>query len=309
MMQRRTLLLAAGASTLLAACGGSDSDPSLLARVQNDPELGILAEAVAAAGLGGTLDGAGPFTLFAPTDAAFAALLSELGVSKDDLLGDVGLLTAVLSYHLLDSRVVAADVPVGLPVTTVQGGFFKPAKAVAGGLEIVDGRNRVAGIVATDVHADNGVLHKLDRVLLPADKNIVQTAIASAPEFSILVEAVVAAGLVDALSAPTPLLTVFAPTDAAFADLLTALGISKAELLANTTLLTTVLTYHVVPSLVLAAAVPLDTDITTLQGGSFQVDDTLTITDATGGRAAIVATDVLTSNGAIHVIDKVLLPA
>lgn len=306
-MNRRNLLLAASAAPLLAACGGGH-DPSLQARVQTDPDLSILAEAVAAAGLGSTLDGSGSFTLFAPTNAAFAALLTELGVAKSALLADTALLTSVLGYHLLGSRVVAADVPVGLPVTTTQGGFFKPAAATGGGLSIVDGRNRVTGVVATDLLADNGVLHKTDRVLLPADKTLVQTA-QSLPDFSILVEAVAAAGLVDALSQPSPLLTVFAPTNAAFASLLSTLGIGKAQLLADTALLNSVLTYHVVPGLVLKAQVPLNAAIATLQGGSFRVDASLTITDATGGRAGMAATDVLTRNGVIHVIDKVLLPA
>ena len=154
--------------------------------------------------------------------------------------------------------------------------------------------------------ASNGVIHVIDKVLLPANKTIVQTAQA-APDFSILVEAVVAADLVDALSAPGPL-TVFAPTNAAFADLLAELGLTKEQLLANRALLTQVLTYHVVNGRVLKADVPVGQPITTLQGETFSVDSSLTITDQRSRRAAIVATDVLASNGVIHVIDKVILP-
>jgi uncharacterized surface protein with fasciclin (FAS1) repeats len=142
-------------------------------------------------------------------------------------------------------------------------------------------------------------------VLLPADKNIVATA-QSLPDFSILVEAVVAAGLVDALSAEGPF-TVFAPTNDAFAALLTELGVSKDDLLASTDLLTAVLTYHVVPGRVLASGVPIGADITTLQGATFSVDASLAITDGRERMANIVATDVLTSNGVIHVIDSVIL--
>ncbi|MFX8024180.1 fasciclin domain-containing protein, partial [Acinetobacter baumannii] len=90
--------------------------------------------------------------------------------------------------------------------------------------------NRSSRIIQTDVQASNGIVHAVDKVLLPADKTIVQTAQAL-PQFSILVEAVVAAGLQNALSAPGPL-TVFAPTNDAFAALLTELGISKSALLA-----------------------------------------------------------------------------
>ena len=147
----------------------------------------------------------------------------------------------------------------------------------------------------------------LFRSLLPADKNIVQTA-QSISDFSLLVDAVVAAGLVDALSAPGPF-TVFAPTNAAFAAALTELGVTQEALFADTALLTAVLTYHVVPGRVFKAQVPLNTPITTLQGATFSIGSDLAITDQAGREANITATDVMTSNGVIHVIDKVILPS
>jgi uncharacterized surface protein with fasciclin (FAS1) repeats len=127
------------------------------------------------------------------------------------------------------------------------------------------------------------------------------------PQFSLLVEAVVAADLVDALSAAGPL-TVFAPTNDAFAALLTELGTTKDALFADKPLLTAVLTYHVLNGRVLKADVPVGPAITTLQGASFSVDGTLAITDGQGRKSNITATDVLTSNGVIHVVDKVILP-
>jgi uncharacterized surface protein with fasciclin (FAS1) repeats len=171
---------------------------------------------------------------------------------------------------------------------------------------ITDGRNRISKITATDVQASNGVIHLVDKVLLPGDKTIVQTAQAI-PDFSILVEAVVAADLAATLSQPGPF-TVFAPTNAAFAALLTELGLTKEQLLADKPLLVKVLTYHVLSGAVLKADVPLGTAVTTLQGDTLTVDATLAITDQRGRRAAITATDVLNSNGVIHVIDKVILP-
>jgi uncharacterized surface protein with fasciclin (FAS1) repeats len=190
------------------------------------------------------------------------------------------------------------------------GGIFK-IDAVGSTLTITDGRNRSSHITATDVAASNGVIHVVDTVLLPADKTVVETAIALAggnpAEFTVLVDAVVAAGLVDTLNGAGPF-TVFAPTDAAFANLLADLGLTKDELLANTALLTKVLTYHVVSGEVLKAEVPLNTPITTLEGETFSVDANLAITDQSGATAHITATDVLASNGVIHVIDKVLLP-
>ncbi|MBX3605505.1 MAG: fasciclin domain-containing protein [Piscinibacter sp.] len=292
----------------VAACGGGDDHPpgTVVQVAQGDARFSILAEAVVAADLGATLSAAGPYTVFAPTNDAFAALLTELGVTKAQLLADKPLLTAVLQYHVLAARVLRADVPLGQAVTPLAGGIFK-VDAAGADLVITDGRNRTARIVQTDVPASNGVIHAVDKVLLPADKTIVQTAIAN-PSFSILVEAVVAANLVDTLSGDGPF-TVFAPTDAAFADLLAELGITKDALLADTALLTEVLTYHVVPGRVLKAGVPVGTPIATVQGDTFTVNGSLAITDQRARVANIAATDVLASNGVIHVIDKVILPA
>ena len=299
-------LALAGMTSFLAACGGGDDHPSTtLAVAQNDSRFTILVEAVNAAGLAGTLSGPGPITVFAPTNDAFAALLAELGVSKDALLANKPLLTAVLTYHVLPARVEKAAVPAGKAITTAQGGIFK-IDAVGSNLVITDGRNRKSTITATDIGAGNGVVHVVDKVLLPADKTIVQTALAL-PQFSILVEAVLAARLDGALSGTGPF-TVFAPTNDAFAALLAELGITKAALLADTALLTKVLTYHVIPSRVLKAEVPVGTAVKTLQGDTLTVDATLAITDQRGRKAAITGTDVLASNGVIHVIDKVILP-
>lgn len=300
-------LAALTALSLVAACGGGDDDQRNVVQVaQGDSRFGILAEAVTAADLATTLSGPGPFTVFAPTNDAFAALLTELGVTKDQLLANKPLLTAVLKYHVLPSKVDKSAVALGQPITPLDGGIFK-VDQVGTDLVITDGRNRASKIVVTDVAASNGVIHAVDKVLLPADKNIVQTAAAN-PSFSILVEAVTAAHLEGTLSGTGPF-TVFAPTDAAFGALLTELGITKAQLLADTALLTKVLTYHVVPSRVLKAQVPVGAPITTAQGETFTVNASLAITDRRGRIASISATDVLASNGVIHVIDKVILPA
>lgn len=315
-LKRLALFATFGFTAALAGCW-ADDDPSpappvsIVATAQADPNLSTLVEALTAADLVTTLNGPGPFTVFAPTNDAFAALLAELGLTKEELFADKELLTAVLTYHVLSGEVPAADVPLGDPITTLQGGYFKVDQS-GSDLVITDGRNRTSKITATDIEATNGVIHVVDTVLLPADKNIVETAVAlaagSPPEFTILVEAVTAAGLAETLSGTGPF-TLFAPTDAAFADLLTELGITKEELLADTPLLTQVLTYHVVPGLVLKAQVPVGTPITTVEGGTFTVNSSLAITDESGRTSNITQTDVLASNGVIHVIDKVLLPA
>lgn len=310
-IQRAGLTAAIVASTLLAGCWGSDSnDPKNIVEVaQDDPNLSLLVEAVVAADLTSTLSADGTLTVFAPTNDAFNALFTELGITKDALFADKALLTSVLTYHVLGTEVKAAGIPVGKPITTLQGSYFKIDGTP---LAITDGRNRVSGIAKTDIDASNGVIHVVDQVLLPPDKTVVGTAAALAatdpPEFTLLVEALQTTGLDGTLNGTGPF-TVFAPTDAAFAALLTELGLTKDELFADTALLSSVLTYHVVPALVLKADVPVGPAITTVQGGTFTIDGSLQITDTQGRVSQITTTDVLASNGVIHVIDKVLLPA
>jgi len=309
MRQWIKLLVVAASATFLAACGSDDDNApapvNIVETAQADSRFSILVEAVVAADLAGTLSGPGPLTVFAPTNDAFAALLAELGVTKAQLLADKALLTQVLTYHVLPGKVLKADVPAGKAITTVQGGIFK-VDVMGSDLVITDGRNRTAKITATDLIATNGVIHVVDKVILPADKNVVQTAQAL-PDFSILVEAVVAANLQGTLSGSGPF-TVFAPTNAAFAALLAELGVTKDQLLADVPLLTRVLTYHVVNGRVLKADVPVGAAIATVEGGTFTVDASLAITDQRGRQSGIVATDVLSSNGVIHVVDRVLLP-
>jgi transforming growth factor-beta-induced protein len=283
---------------------------------QGNNDFSILVDAVVAAGLVDTLGGPGPFTVFAPTNAAFAALLAELNVTAEQLLADKALLTSVLTYHVLPGRVLAADIREGAQPATVQGQTF--TLGLAGGPSITDANGRKAAIVATNLQASNGVIHVIDKVLLPMAEasppppapgpNIVQVA-QSLPDFSILVEAVVAAGLVDTLSGTGPF-TVFAPDNAAFASLLAELGITKEQLLANKPLLTTVLTYHVLPAKVLAADIREGAQVDTVQGQVFTLSlaGGAAITDAQARTARIVATDVAASNGVIHVIDTVILP-
>ena len=271
-----------------------------------NPDFSLLVQALDAAGLAGTLGGAGPFTVFAPTNAAFNALLQELGITSQALLADRALLTQVLTYHVLSPQLVRkADIRPGRAVTPLQGAFFK-IDVTGDSATIVDGRNRSSRIVATDVAATNGVIHVVDRVLLPPNRTVVQTAQAL-PDFSLLVEAVVAADLAATLSQPGPF-TVLAPTNAAFVALLQELGTTKEALFADKALLRQVLTYHVVAGVVLKADVPVGPPVATLQSQTFTVDATLGVTDQRARRARLTTTDVLASNGVIHVLDRVILP-
>lgn len=312
-------------ATLVSGCGDDDeptvNEPgSIVETAQATPSLSTLVAAVQFASdnddLVTLLSSPGTLTVFAPTNAAFDALAVELtgtpGATGADLLtaANKPLLRSVLQYHVLTTTVNAAGIPFGKPITSAEGSVFKIDTGSPP--TITDGRNRLSKITATDIEASNGVVHLIDKVILPADKNIVQTAQALAAgspgEFGILVEAVVAADLATTLSGPGPF-TVFAPTDAAFAALLAELGVTKSALLADKPLLTKVLTYHVVSGRVFKADVPVGTPIGTVQTGTFSVSAALAITDARSRTSKIVGTDTLTSNGVIHVIDKVLLPA
>ncbi len=177
-MKRKFLkyVLAASALLGLAACGGSDDTPAattpaptktVVELAQATPDLSILVEAVVAADLATTLSGAGPFTVFAPTNAAFVAALTELNLTKAQLLDPTqkARLVKILTYHVVAGKVLKAQVPVGAPITTVQGGKFTVDAALA----ITDESTppRKSNITATDILATNGVVHLIDKVILP----------------------------------------------------------------------------------------------------------------------------------------------
>lgn len=301
---RRSVLLSLMAVPSLALISGcSDDDTNLWEYVQAQSDLKTLTLAIRTAGLSDAVS-ASPRTLFAPTDQAFDALLAELGITADALLGNTALLTAVLSYHLIGKAQTKAEWISGKAIEPVGGGFFK--LETGDSVVLTDGRNRTSRATQTDVIVNNGVLHRIDRVLLPANRNIVETA-QSVSQVSTLVTAIQAAGLVTALSAAGPF-TVFAPVNSAFSALLTELGITLDALLADTTLLTKVLTYHVVPARALKADIVPGQAITSLQGQTFVIDATLKVNDASTRTTSILATDTLASNGVIHLIDRVLLP-
>ncbi len=329
-------ILAASAVSLLAACGSDDHEVapaqpvSILATAQATPDLSSLVAAVQFASdnndLVNLLGSAGTLTTFAPTNAAFDALAKKLTGNANARAVDIlipankALVKSVLQYHVLTSTVASTAIPFGKAITPAGGGFFK-IDLVANKPVITDGRNGKSNITTTDIKASNGVVHLIDAVLLPADKTVVQTAIASTPEFTSLVAALQFASdggdLVTTLSGTGPF-TVFAPTNAAFDALaveLTGNAAAKGpDILvpANKALVRSVLTYHVVAARVLKADITLNTPITTVQGKTFVIQATtaggVTITDGRNRVSNITATDVLNSNGVIHVIDKVILP-
>jgi uncharacterized surface protein with fasciclin (FAS1) repeats len=253
-----------------------------------------LIAAVQAAGLEKTLRSKGPFTVFAPTDEAFAKLPEG---TVEALLADPEALANILLYHVVPGKVMAADVSDGLEAETAQGSSVRFA-IHSDGAPAIEG----ALITATDIEAFNGVIHVIDSVILPP-KDIVDTAI-EAGSFTTLVAAVQAAGLEEALRGEGPF-TVFAPTDAAFAAL--PAGTVESLLAEPEGALKDILLYHVLSGKVMAADVTDGLEAETLLGKmvSFALHSNGAVT-INGAR--IIVTDIRTSNGVIHVIDAVILP-
>ena len=332
MKRTTTTRLAAGlvAGVLaLTACGsdGNDADVATTeAEAAEAAEVGTIVDvavaagtfdtlvaAVSAAGLAETLSGEGPFTVFAPTDDAFAALPAGL-VDALLLPENEAALVAVLTYHVLGAEVPSSDVATG-SVETLQGEE----------IELVAGENGVtvngANVIAVDVEASNGVIHVIDSVLVPPSIDATALLVADAMEseamevgtivdvaveagsFNTLVAAVTAADLAETLSGEGPF-TVFAPTDEAFAAL--PAGLVDALLLPeNKDALVAVLTYHVLGAEVPSSDVATGS-VETLQGEEIELvasDDGVTVNGAN-----VIAVDVEASNGVIHVIDAVLVP-
>ena len=275
------------------------------------------------------------FTVFAPTNDAFDALLADLGITAAELLAREDL-ADILLYHVLDfeaDEAAVANLGTGSAVPALGGDSYLSINS--------DGifLNGTSEVVATDIAADNGVVHVIDGVLLPASQDIVDIAVAASTanegaEFTQLVAALTAVSentqtdLIAALKGDGPF-TVFAPTDAAFQALYDAVGdqdqdndadINDLVAAVGLETIATVLQYHVYSGRVFSTDIPNVLDgnesvtLTPLAGGTWDLNSDLTITPADAALsvglddAAIVGTDILATNGVIHTIDQVILP-
>ncbi|MCY2959099.1 MAG: fasciclin domain-containing protein [Planctomycetota bacterium] len=255
-----------------------------------------LATALGAAGLVDTLKGEGPFTVFAPTDEAFAKVPREV---LADLLKpeNKAKLVDVLTYHVVAGKVLAADVVKLKSAGTVNG--QRVDIRVVEGTVSIDG----AKVTKTDIQCSNGVIHVIDSVILPSSMNLVETA-SRAGTFKTLLAAATAAGLAETLMKDGPF-TILAPTDEAFAKLPagTVESLLKPE---NKEKLANILKLHVISGRVFADQVVKMTEAPTLAGRKLTIvanRDGVTI-----GGAKVTATDIDAKNGVIHVIDTVILP-
>ena len=279
--------------------GGEAAGSDIVSAALLDGRFGILAKALTEAKLVGTLQGKGPFTVFAPTDEAFKKLPKG---TVETLLKPENReqLEAVLTYHVVSGSVDLSGALAAKQANTVQGAPVKIAFA--------DGRVRVndAAILNADVQCSNGIIHVIDSVILPPkSSNNIASVAKRAGNFNTLLAAIEAAGLTDVLTSDQPV-TVLAPTDAAFAALPkgTVEALLKPE---NRDKLVSILSLHAIAGKVSAGDTLNVGKVRSINGGSLDfgiVDGFFRVNGAT-----IVKTDIQCDNGVIHVIDAVILPS
>lgn len=279
--------------------------------------LTTLLDAVTAAGLGNALLNTPQMTVFAPTNAAFTAALQAYGAANLNQLvakiGGISNLQTVLGFHVVPAAAFSFELSPTNTFTTLAGQQLTVTRT-ASGVTVRDALGNTANVVTPDVAISNGVVHVIDRVLLPTIDlpNVVEAA--QAANLTVLLQAVTAAGLGNALLSQESM-TVFAPTNQAFTNLLQALNLNSLQELINALgvdAVTKVLGFHVVPatafSFNLAAGAQ---EVPTLAGEMLTVTRTgnnVTVTDKAGNTFNVVAADVAIENGVVHVIDGVLLP-
>ncbi|NJL93517.1 MAG: fasciclin domain-containing protein [Anaerolineae bacterium] len=302
------------------------------------PEFTTLLTAVQAADpavLEALSDPEAELTVFAPTDAAFAALIEALGEEAfGEIVADQEALTGILLFHVVEGAAMSSDVVALLEETegffsveSLNGQYIDVELTEEGGITI-DGAN--LNLEMVDIEASNGVIHVIDAVILPEDRTIAEIVVDAAgmgemmeddmemePEFTTLLTAVGAAdpAVLETLSDPEAELTVFAPTDAAFAALVEALGQEAFDgIVADPAALTNILLYHVVPSIVYSGDLGEMMEETEAMELTVEMANgaTATITVSEEGAfindAEIIVTDIDAVNGVIHVIDAVIVP-
>lgn len=322
--------LCAALSVSLSACNDDDDDapatPSqnIVQVAQSNAEFSTLVAAVTKADLVSTLSGAGPFTVFAPTNQAFAKLAppfnSAASISAITDAAQISQLRGILLYHVVGANIKAADIAAGASSQTTA----RPASMV-GGASTNDNTlyisknstgvflNGATKVVTPDVSASNGTIHAIDNVLMPPTQTIAQLVTASAnatmPEFTYLLEALkrpAAAAVLAAAGDPSANVTVFAPTDAAFRALL---GSTPLSVVSDSDLLA-ILSLHVVGSGRVFSSDLASGTVSTL-GGNITVASAgngFTVQGGSGTAADIAAANVLATNGVVHVIDQVIQP-
>jgi len=291
----------------VSSCKDEDDNPmpeqelDIVELAKATPVLSTLVTAIETANLASTLKGPGPFTVFAPTNAAFDKLPDGV---LDDLLANPDILADILKYHVVSGNVLSTDLSTGDVNTLLDG---KSISVEVNGSSVT--LNGLASVIGADVEASNGVVHLIDEVLIPPDfelpkDNIVEIA-AATPELSILVEALTKfPDLVNVLSNDGTL-TVFAPTNDAFVALLAAIGQTELDDVTES-VLRKILEYHVISSAAIMSTDLSDGDeATTVSGEDVSVvinDDGVFISGA-----KVNTPDIEASNGIIHIVESVMV--
>lgn len=304
-MKKRTLILGLSVLmgiTALTSCEKDSeemktaADMTISEYAASNPDFSILVQALSKANLVNALNGEGNYTVFAPTNNAFNDLFGQLGISGvNDLSAEA--LTPILLYHVLGQKVLSSALQEGYynTISPAQNNFSSINISTGNGVKL----NKLTNVTLADVTVKNGVIHVIDKVLLPP--TVVDHALAN-DSFSILVQAVVKAGLVETLTGSGPF-TIFAPTNEAFETLFGQLGITGlADLTAEQ--LIPILQYHVVSGNIRSTDLVNGT-VQTLNG---PIEINLVPAPSINTTSLIIATNVQAVNGVIHVIDEVLLP-
>ncbi|MEN8957489.1 MAG: fasciclin domain-containing protein [Flavobacteriales bacterium] len=318
-----SLFLLAGSLVFASCKKDEDDDTTTPAPVLGDivdvavaSGFDSLAVALTQTGLVSTFQGAnsGPYTVFAPTNTAFANLISgnPLWNSISDI--DNSLLTTVLTYHVLDGKVMAADIVDGDFVTTLSGLTFKINTTGAVTIDVNATTNTGTPVSTTDVAASNGVIHAIDKVLVPdvpataPTSTIAQLAVAAGLDS--LVVALTEANLVSTFDGTNGnFYTVFAPTNTAFINVLATDPTWNRISDIPSAVLTAVLTFHVANGTIQAGQLSDGQNINTLESTALTFNATgLTLTGGSSTAVPISGTDNYATNGVVHVIDGVLLP-
>ena len=258
--------------------------------VSTDTSFSLLKQAVVRAGLADALS-TGTLTVFAPNNAAFrntgidSAAISSLGL---DTLVDI------LKYHVVGSKIMSTNLQNSQAVASLQGDNLYVSKNDNG--VFVNGIK----VNAADINASNGVIHVIEKVIVNIPAQSIADIVSNNPDFSLLKQAVLRAGLANALS--TGSLTVFAPNNAAFQNA----GINSAtiESLGLDTLVD-ILTYHVIGSKIMSTSLQSSQAVASLQGANLYVSKNNNGVFVNGIK--VNAADINASNGVIHVIDKVIV--
>jgi uncharacterized surface protein with fasciclin (FAS1) repeats len=318
-----------GATISISSCKKDDDTPppaktnTITDVVVGNANFSVLKEAVVKAKLDGALSGAGPFTVFAPDNAAFA--LANPPINSAYVTGaSETALSSLLLYHTLDGKKLAAGIPTGsnTKIDTKGGDSVFVTKNASG--VFVNGIK----VAVADIPADNGVIHQLSVALNKPKGNIVETAQAPGSGLDSLVKAILRVNnapagtpganpnLLSLLSTGT--LTVFAPTNAAFTQLMGGLGVTNISQISVANL-AAVLTYHVVPGRAFSSDLAVG-NLAMFAGGNTTISLTgptikgnnlalaVSIGGSTNNTCNITATNIMCRNGVVHLIDRVLLP-